>query len=143
MPLPDKAKIGAAVGEEIVAACDSQNAVSRFSQSGRRNAATALALKKIREQMEHANEIELPRMPTIAAGRTAVHVIQWRQGEAVEVIAIPWEHLAVDVHAGLFWTRVLLVDRVEQRSAQVWIGRIMAGRKATLRALTEQASATV
>jgi hypothetical protein len=154
MPLPDKDKIGAAVGDEITAACDAQSAASRFSQNGRKNAATEAALGAIRGHMARDDEIELPRFATIAAGREAVHVIHSRafgeksktgkrQVETVELLAIPWAHLAVEVHGGAMWTRVVLIDRVEQRSAQVWIGRIMAGRKETLRTLTEQAGATV
>jgi hypothetical protein len=143
MPLPDKDKIGAAVGDEITAACDAQSAASRFSQNGRKNAATEAALGAIRGHVTRDDEIELPRFASIAAGRDAVHVIRWQDREPVELMAIPWAHLAIEVHSGAMWTRVVLIDRVEQRSAQAWIGRIMAGRKETLRTLTERAGATV
>jgi hypothetical protein len=154
MPLPDMDKIGAAVGDEITAACDSQSAASRFSQNGRRDGATTVALGAIKSHMSRDDEIELPRFPVIAVGRDAVHVVEWRafgeksatgkrEVEAVELLAIPWAHLAVEIHGGAMWTRVVLVDRVEQRSAQVWISRMMAGRKETLRALNENAGATV
>jgi hypothetical protein len=143
MPLPDKEKIDAAVGDEITAACDAQSAASRFSQNGRKNAATEAALGALRNHAARDDEIEVPRFATIAAGRDAVHVVGWQDREPVELMAIPWPHLAVEVHAGAMWTRVVLVDRVEQRSAQVWVGRIMAGRKETLRTLTERAGATV
>ena len=147
-------QIGAAVGDEIIAACDSQSASSRFSQSGRRNGATAGALGAIQEHMAPDNEVDLPRFPVIAAGTDALHIVEWRafgeksktgkrEVEAVDTLTIPWSHLAVDVHTGAVWTRVLLTDRVENRCAQVWIGRTMAGRKATLRTLTERAGAPV
>jgi hypothetical protein len=148
-------KLGAVVGDEIVAACTALGAAGRFSQNGRKNAATELALQGLRKHAARDDEITVPRFAEIAAGRHGVHVVTSRAYgepidrfgkravETIELLAIEWSHLQLDIDAGAFWTRILLIDRVESRSAQLWTSRIIAGRKETLRVLREQAGASV